>query len=180
MEHSLKRLTLSDRFIVNMVKVITGLVDLRNGPKSLQAPETNFSWPAPHSWILTLCLGLFVWNKIRWKNFSCLLFYTRVYRPVKHVGGVALFVPTVSRCLQHCYNIVPHCRDIWETMFDPCSNRILINLVTVVKSWQDKVLLICTIIVSADKQEDATLYKCLCMWQQLFRNHFVSKYSKLQ
>ena len=51
-------------------------------------------------------------------------------------------MPTVSRCLQHCYNIVPHCRDIWETMFDPCSNRILINLVTVVKCWQDRVLLI--------------------------------------
>ena len=32
------------------------------------------------------------------------------------------------------------------------------------------------------KKAYATLYKCLCMWQQLFRNHFVSKYmySKLQ
>ena len=64
--------------------------------KVIQVSWTYVTDPSPcrpqklHSWMLALCLGLFVWNKIRWKNFNCLLFYTKVYRPVKRVGGVAL------------------------------------------------------------------------------------------
>ena len=100
--------------------------------------------------MLALCLGLFVWNKIRWKNFNCLLFYTKVYRPVKHVGGVAL-----SQQCHDVYNTVITLSRIVATFERRCSTDVQTEFSSTSlrywnaeACWQDKVFLIYTIIIA--------------------------------
>ena len=99
-------------------------------------------------------------------------------------NSVTMFTTPLQHC-QHCPELSRHLRDDVRPMFKPNSHQHRYGSEMLTRQGFPHIhIYYCNILCYKQEMPKekayATLYKCLSIRQQLFRNHFVSKYSKLQ